>query len=181
MFLGNQRSKPTVAWTPREHSASAAALRPDGGFSRQTSPFHPGSLSAELGAGAGRGTPPRQATNGSAAPDGAASRSETMRSPFADPESPPGGHHDSGGHLSDASDRGLQVPDIVSRWVTSQRGMSPQGSALSSKAPGAGQPADAGPAAHDHAGREEEARDGEGVSEGGNFADSVPLESFRPR
>ena len=89
---------------------------------------------------------------------------------------------DSEGQLSDASDSGLHVPEVVKQWVTSQRGMSgqrgmtPQGSRhADSRAHEKEDPAEL-------AREEEEANLGEGEKfSSGNFADSVPLESFRGR
>ena len=181
MFLGNQRSKAAVAWKPPPHSASSGSLR-GGSPGRQSSPHYP-SLSAEPGFHTGgRSTPPLTRTGGLAVPEGLSSRSANFRSPFADPGSPPAGRGDSEIHVSDSSDRGLQVPEVVKQWVTSQRsmsssrGMTPQSSSLVDGT------ADRKGAANEHAGSEDEAEIGEGEKlVSGDFADAVPLDSFRTR
>ena len=169
VFLGNQRSKPTVAWMAPA-SGSLGGTPRGGSPGRQLSPR----TSAQRGAHTERPNPPLAPTHGPAAPESASSRSAAMVSPFCAQ-----GSVESEGHLSDASDKGLQVPEVVKQWVTSQRGMArqrsitPQGSnPVDGRAHGKEEPAQ-------HEG-EADLEEGQKFSSG-NFADSVPLASFRGR
>ncbi|CAL5227539.1 g10528 [Coccomyxa viridis] len=169
VFLGNQRSKASVARMPPSHGSAAGTPR-GGSPTRQSSSWG----SAERGSHNERSYPPPAPTRGPAAPEGTSSRAAAMVSPFGDHV-----NADSEGHLSDASDNGLHVPEVVKQWVTSQRGMSgqrgmsPQGSRhADSRAQGKEDPTE----------EQEEVSLDEGEKfTSGNFADSVPLESFRGR
>ena len=165
VFLGNQRPKTAVAWMP---PAQGSAGTPRGGSpARQSS----SGTSAERWPHSERSGPPLAPARGPAAPEGASSGSAAMVSPFD-------AHvlADSEGQLSDASDSGLYVPKVVKQWVTSQRGLTPQGSRHRD-----GKGHEGGDAA-ELAREEEEVNLGEGEKfSSGNFADSVPLESFRGR
>ena len=170
VFLGNQRSKASVAWMPPTHSSAGGTPR-GGSPTRQ----HSSCGSAERGSYNERPFPPLAPTRGPAAPEGTSSRPAAMVSPFGDHVNAA----ESEGHLSDASDHGLHVPEVVKQWVTSQRGMSGQ----------RGMTPQSSKEAHSRvqdrenpAEEEEEATLGEGEKfSSGNFADSVPLESFRGR
>ena len=156
VFLGNQRPKPMAAWKPPRSDSSSAHRQQAESPHSQSSPMHP-SLSARPRSESAKGT--------SEASADAADRPSRVASPSADAGSPPGTRNLSG-HVSDASDRGLHVPDAVSRWVSSQRCMSGkagpvQGSNAAGKA-GAAEPGEA-----------------EGDAGGGNFTDSVPMDLFR--
>ena len=169
VFLGNQRSKASVAWMPPSHGSAAGTPR-GGSPTRQSSSWG----SAERGSHNEMSYPPPAPTRGPAALEGTSSRAAAMVSPFGDHV-----NADSEGHLSDASDNGLHVPEVVKQWVTSQRGMSgqrgmtPQGSRhADSRAQGKEDPTE----------EQEEVSLDEGEKfTSGNFADSVPLESFRGR
>ena len=149
-----------AAWKPpRSDSSNAPRAQAESPHS-QSSPMHP-SPSAGPRSESAKGT--------SAASADAADRPSRIASPSANAGSPPG-TRDLSGHLSDASDRGLHVPDAVSRWVSSQRSMSGKaGSALGGETQGKAGTAEQGASA-------EEAK---GYTEGGNFTDSVPMDTFR--
>ena len=149
-----------AAWKPPRSDSSSAHRQQAESPHSQSSPMHP-SLSARPRSESAKGT--------SAASADAADRPSRVTSPSADAGSPPG-TRDLSGHVSDASDRGLHVPDAVSRWVSSQRCMSgkagpAQGSKAAGKAGAAEQGAGAGEAVGD--------------TGGGNFTDSVPMDLFR--
>jgi hypothetical protein len=187
MFLGNHRSKATVAWKPPTQSASSTT--PQGGSPNAlSSPMHP-SLSAESGT-TQNAERPGQAEGVCAVTPGANDSSAGMASPFAASYRP---NADSDKHGSNASaDGGLHVPEHVQRWVSSPQrsassalqGMSPQGSnAVAGKAPGqnAGHTATAQSNAAGESSRDEEVGLGEVVKGSGNFEESVPLEFMRGR
>ena len=142
-----------AAWKPPRSDSSNPQRQQAESPHSQSSPMHP-SLSA-------KGT--------SAASADATDRPSRVASPSADAGSPPG-TRDLSGHLSDASDRGLHVPDAVSRWVSSQRSMSGK----PGTAPGSRPGGKAG-AAEQGAGADEAEND----AGGGNFTDSVPMDLFR--
>lgn len=187
MFLGNYRSKATVAWKPPTQSASSNTLQ-GGSPNALSSPMHP-SLSAEPGT-THDAERPGQAEGVCAVSPGATDSSAGMASPFAASYRP---NADSDEHGSNASaDGGLHVPEHVQRWVTSPQrsassalqGMSPQGSnAVAGKAPGqnAGHTATAQSNAAGESSRDEEVGLGEVIKGSGNFEESVPLEFMRGR
>lgn len=171
VFLGNQRSKKTVAWIPPTHDSAGT---PRGGSPAQQSSS---CSSAERGSHTERSQPPLAPPRGPAAQEGTSSLSAPMTSPFD-------GHMaaDSEGQLSDASDSGLHVPEVVKQWVTSQRGMSGHRGMAPPGSRHAGSRAHEKEYPEELAREEEEANLGEGEKfSSGNFADSVPLESFRGR